>query len=138
MDNECLVLQEEEREALLSIYDGDEAFKQLSPTIYQYKYGEDGDHKSFLLEVEWHNKYPNEAPIINLDMFYNKHIVSSVKQNIKDQISKEADHYLGESMTFTLIEFLKDFAVDLVADQPEKEVIENIIKLKMMTKLQKK
>lgn len=37
MDEECSVLQEEEREALLSIYDGDEAFKQVSPTIYQYK-----------------------------------------------------------------------------------------------------
>lgn len=37
MDEECSVLQEEEREALLSIYDGDEAFKQVSPTVYQYK-----------------------------------------------------------------------------------------------------
>lgn len=32
-------LQEEEREVLLSIYDGDAAFKQLSPTTYQYKVG---------------------------------------------------------------------------------------------------
>jgi len=40
MDEECSVLQEEEREALLSIYDGDEAFKQLSPTVYQYKVNE--------------------------------------------------------------------------------------------------
>lgn len=55
--------------------------------------------------------------------------VNSVKQNIKDKIAKEADHYLGESMTFTLFEFLKDFAVDLVADQPDKEVIESITKL---------
>lgn len=37
MAEECLVLQEEEREALLSIYDGDEAFKEVSPIIYQYK-----------------------------------------------------------------------------------------------------
>lgn len=37
MDEECSVLQEEEREALLSIYDGDEAFRQVSPTVYQYK-----------------------------------------------------------------------------------------------------
>lgn len=29
--------QDEEREALLSIYDGDGAFKQLSPTVFQYK-----------------------------------------------------------------------------------------------------
>jgi hypothetical protein len=37
MAEECLILQEEEREALLSIYDGDEAFKDVSPTVYQYK-----------------------------------------------------------------------------------------------------
>lgn len=55
--------------------------------------------------------------------------VSLVKQNIREKVSKEANHYLGESMTFTLFEFLKDFAVDLVADQPEKEVIESITKL---------
>lgn len=60
----------------------------------------------------------------------NKHFrVSTVKQNIKDKISKEADHYLGESMTFTLFEFLKDFAEEIVADQPDKEVIESITKL---------
>lgn len=55
--------------------------------------------------------------------------VNSVKQNIKDKITKEANHYLGESMTFTLFEFLKDFAVDLIADQPEKEIIESVTKL---------
>lgn len=55
--------------------------------------------------------------------------VSSVKQNIREKVSKEANHYLGESMTFTLFEFLKDFAIDLVANQPEKEVIESITKL---------
>lgn len=37
MSEDCLTLQEEEREALLSIYDGDEAFKEVSPTVYQYK-----------------------------------------------------------------------------------------------------
>lgn len=29
-------LQSEEREVLLSIYDGDPLFKQLSPTVFQY------------------------------------------------------------------------------------------------------
>lgn len=29
--------QEEEREVLASIYDGDNNFKQLTPTTYQYK-----------------------------------------------------------------------------------------------------
>ncbi|XP_050546736.1 RWD domain-containing protein 4 [Daktulosphaira vitifoliae] len=129
MSEDCSTLQEEEREALLSIYDGDESFKEVSPTVYQYKYGEDGDNKSFLLEVEWHCNYPTEAPKINLDTFYNRHIVNSVKQNIKDRIVIEANHYLGESMTFTLFEFLKDLAEELTADQPTKEVIESMTKL---------
>lgn len=30
-------LQDEEREVLLSIYEGDEAFKELSADTYQYK-----------------------------------------------------------------------------------------------------
>lgn len=30
-------IQDEEREALLSIYEGDEAFKQVAPTVFQYK-----------------------------------------------------------------------------------------------------
>lgn len=38
------------------------------------QYGDDGENKSFLLEVEWHNNYPTEAPKINLDIFYNKHM----------------------------------------------------------------
>lgn len=63
-------------------------------------------------------------------LMLNKHFrVSSVKENIKEKISKEADHYLGESMTFTLFEFLKDFAEELIADQPDKEVAESITKL---------
>jgi len=32
-------------------------------------------------------------------------------------------------MTFTLFEFLKDFAEELVADQPDKEITESITKL---------
>jgi len=63
-------------------------------------------------------------------LIWNKNFrVSSVKEIIKDKISKEADHYLGESMTFTLFEFLKDFAEELVANQPDKEVTESITKL---------
>lgn len=62
-------------------------------------------------------------------IWYKHFRVSSVKEIIKDKISKEADHYLGESMTFTLFEFLKDFAEELVANQPDKEVTESITKL---------
>lgn len=30
-------MQDDEREALISIYEGDDAFKQVNPTTYQYK-----------------------------------------------------------------------------------------------------
>ncbi|KAJ8967310.1 hypothetical protein NQ317_013779 [Molorchus minor] len=42
-------LQEEEREVLSSIYDGDESFKQISPSVFQYKYGETDTARSFYL-----------------------------------------------------------------------------------------
>lgn len=67
-------LQEEEKEVLLSIYDGDSRFKAISPTTYQYKYGEDNEPKSFLLEIAWTAEYPLEKPTINMNTFYNKHL----------------------------------------------------------------
>lgn len=37
MSSELKEQQDEEREALVSIYDGDNAFKQINPTTFQYK-----------------------------------------------------------------------------------------------------
>ncbi|KAJ8944047.1 hypothetical protein NQ318_016245 [Aromia moschata] len=99
-------LQEEEREVLSSIYDGDEFYKQISPTVFQYKYGEPETIKSFMLEIKWHDKYPNELPIISMDTFYNKHIT-------------EAEQYLGMSMTYSLFEFVKEKFDELIEEQPE-------------------
>ncbi|XP_011340580.1 RWD domain-containing protein 4 isoform X3 [Ooceraea biroi] len=85
-------LQEEEREVLSSIYDGDPAFKQLTPTTFQYKYGEDNDVKSFLLEISWGATYPTEKPTINMNTFYNKHIVQeSVQEHYADLVSMQPD-----------------------------------------------
>lgn len=39
MSGECKELQDEEREALASIYEGDDMFKQINPTTFQYKVG---------------------------------------------------------------------------------------------------
>lgn len=87
-------MQDDEREALISIYEGDSAFKQVNPTTYQYKviqqntkylksckkyypffqYGEENDQKSFLVELTWGAEYPNVLPTINVDMFYNRNL----------------------------------------------------------------
>ncbi|CAH1104272.1 unnamed protein product [Psylliodes chrysocephalus] len=114
-----LELQEEEREALLSIYDGDELFKQIDNCSYQYKYGENDSNKSFVLEIKWVEKYPNEVPVMNMDTFYNKHIVASLKQKIIDILTSEAEQYLGMSMTYSLFEFLKEKFEDLIEEQPD-------------------
>lgn len=37
MSEEIKQLQDDEREALVSIYEGDDAFKQINPTTFQYK-----------------------------------------------------------------------------------------------------
>ncbi|KAG5884355.1 hypothetical protein JTB14_030794 [Gonioctena quinquepunctata] len=122
-------LQEEEREVLLSIYDGDECFKEIDSTTYQYKFGENDTIKSFVLEVKWGTDYPNELPIINLDTFYNKHIIQALKKKIIDIVSTEAEQYLGMSMTYSLFEFVKEKFEELIneqPDQPEKLEVEKL------------
>lgn len=37
MSSEVKEQQDEELEALVSIYEGDDAFKQINPTTFQYK-----------------------------------------------------------------------------------------------------
>ncbi|XP_014478458.1 PREDICTED: RWD domain-containing protein 4 [Dinoponera quadriceps] len=112
-------LQEEEREVLSSIYDGDPAFKQLTPTTFQYKYGQDNDLKSFLLEISWSATYPTEKPAINMDTFYNKHIVQEVKDKVVSLVEAEAEQWLGSAMTYTLFQSVQEHYADLISVQPD-------------------
>ncbi|XP_063974079.1 RWD domain-containing protein 4 [Diachasmimorpha longicaudata] len=112
-------LQEEEREVLLSIYEGDNAFKQLTSTTYQYKYGDDNDPRSFLVEITWNEKYPTEKPTVNMETFYNKHIIPSVKSKIVSHINAEAEQWLGCAMTYTLFQSVQEHLSELIEDQPE-------------------
>ncbi|XP_065351592.1 RWD domain-containing protein 4 [Cloeon dipterum] len=111
--------QDDEREVLLSIYEGDPLFKQLSPKVFQYKYGEDNTSQSFLLEITWGDNYPDEIPIINMDTFYNKHLIAEVRQHIVDEVSKEAANNIGMGMTYTLFEWVKERLDELVSAQPD-------------------
>ncbi|XP_044753794.1 RWD domain-containing protein 4 [Coccinella septempunctata] len=113
-------LQDEEREVLQSIYDGDQQFKEISSKIFQYKYGENESIKSFLLEIEWTENYPEELPKINLDAFYNKHVTPSVKEKIKDLVIEQGNQFLGMSMTYSLFEAVKEKFEELIQEQPDK------------------
>lgn len=111
-------LQEEELEVLKSIYDGDARFKALSDTVFQYKYGEDGSSKSFIVEVSWSPTYPEELPTINMDTFYNSHVAAPVKDAVRTGVLQQAEEMLGMSMTFSLLEWVKDNLDSLLAAQP--------------------
>ncbi|XP_045473546.1 RWD domain-containing protein 4 [Harmonia axyridis] len=113
-------LQDEEREVLQSIYDGDTQFKEVSPKIFHYKYGENESIKSFLLEIEWTENYPEELPKINLDTFYNKHVVPCVKEKIRELVIEQGTQFLGMSMTYSLFEAVKEKFEELIVVQPDK------------------
>ncbi|XP_078418041.1 RWD domain-containing protein 4 isoform X2 [Cetorhinus maximus] len=97
-----------ELEALRSIYEGDECFKELSPVSFQYRVGNLGDPKAFLLEISWPEMYPELPPNISLNAFFNNSISSSVKQNILAKLHEQVEANLGTAMVYTLFEWAKE------------------------------
>ncbi|KAM4780527.1 RWD domain-containing protein 4 isoform 1-T1 [Cyanocitta cristata] len=110
--------QEMELEALRSIYEGDLCFRELSPVSFQYRIGESGDPKAFLIEVSWPETYPQTAPVISMDAFFNNTISSAIKQSILDKLMVEVEANLGTAMTYTLFEYAKDNKEVFMENQP--------------------
>ena len=98
--------QEEELEVLRAIYEEDELFSELNATTFQYRFGELGEKKSFLLEVQWPELYPECLPHINLNAFYNRHISSELKGIIINRITDEIAENVGLAMTFTIFSWV--------------------------------
>ncbi|KAK7083266.1 RWD [Halocaridina rubra] len=118
---------QEEREVLQSIYEGDTSYSMIDDTTFQYKYGETGDNRSFLVEIRWGPEYPDVVPTINLDLFYNKHILSSVKEKLCSALLEQAEANIGMSMTFTLFEWLKEAKDEILEDQPAESSVNNSV-----------
>ncbi|OCT96917.1 RWD domain-containing protein 4 isoform X2 [Xenopus laevis] len=106
--------QEMELEALRSIYEGDDCFKELGPTSFQYRVGENGDPKAFLIEMSWPETYPDGPPTISMNAFFNNQISPAVKQSILNKFKEQVDANLGTAMTYTLFEFAKDNKEELM------------------------
>ncbi|XP_060810075.1 RWD domain-containing protein 4-like [Amyelois transitella] len=59
----------------------------------------------------------------NVDIFYNQHLLPSVKEKILSVVSNEAEQWLGCAMTYTLFEALKEKASEILAEQTEEAVV---------------
>ncbi|XP_058481160.1 RWD domain-containing protein 4 [Solea solea] len=100
--------QEMELEALLSIYEGDECFKEISPVSFQFRIGDLEDKKAFILDVAWPETYPETAPQISLDAFFNNRISADTKQLILSKLEEQVEANLGTAMMYTLFEWAKE------------------------------
>ena len=115
----CEEDQEEEREVLRSIYESDKNFIEINPTTFQYKFGEEGHYKSFLLEISWPADYPTCLPNIGLNAFYNRHISSTVKESVTGRIKEQCEMCVGSAMTFSIFDWTKEHEEELMTEQQE-------------------
>ncbi|GMT33657.1 hypothetical protein PFISCL1PPCAC_24954 [Pristionchus fissidentatus] len=111
--------QDTEWEVLLSIYEGDEAFKKVSDARLQYRV--DGV-KPFVIEIDWPEDYPNVPPRIGLDVFFNSYICEADRIVVRDALMRVAEENQGMAVSFTLIEWAKEHADELTAQFTEKKV----------------
>ncbi|XP_034021146.1 RWD domain-containing protein 4 [Thalassophryne amazonica] len=100
--------QEMELEALRSIYEGDECFKETSPVSFQFRVGQLDDSKAFILDFTWPETYPDTAPHISMDAFFNNRIAPETKQLILSKLEEQVEANLGTAMMYTLFEWAKE------------------------------
>ncbi|XP_061565742.1 RWD domain-containing protein 4 [Cololabis saira] len=100
--------QEMELEALRSIYEGDEGFKEISPVSFQFRIGDLEDTKAFILDITWPELYPETAPNISLEAFFNNRISAETKRVILLKLEEQVEANLGTAMMFTLFEWAKE------------------------------
>eukprot|EP00794_Sanderia_malayensis_P013846 gene13846-15294_t len=138
--------QAEEREVLQSIFEGDLSFKEISPTCYQYKVtgdsqNESENHKAFILEITWPTDYPQELPGISLDTFFNKHLPSDLKNEIKVKILEQAEEMRDSAMTYSLFDWIRENSEEFINKIPDsvlKESEENTKCEKLIAKPKEK
>ncbi|XP_032355064.1 RWD domain-containing protein 4 isoform X1 [Etheostoma spectabile] len=100
--------QEMELEALRSIYEGDECFKEISLVSFQFRIGDIDDSKAFMLDVTWPETYPETAPQMSLDAFFNNRFSAETKQLILTKLEEQVEANLGTAMMYTLFEWAKE------------------------------
>ncbi|KAJ0055744.1 hypothetical protein NL108_011339, partial [Boleophthalmus pectinirostris] len=66
------------------------------------------DSKAFILDVSWPDTYPETAPQMSLDAFFNNKISPETKQYILSKLEEQVEANLGTAMMYTLFEWAKE------------------------------
>ena len=80
----------------------------MSDTKFQYRFGDDGSYKSFVVEIEWMEDYPHQSPTINLNVFYNQHVPENFKTTLYNKLVNVAEHEMGNPVTYILFEHIRE------------------------------
>lgn len=67
----------------------------------------------------WGTEYPNHVPEISLETFYNRHLLTSVKDLIVEELLTQANDLVGMSMTYSLFELAEEKGEMWLQRQPE-------------------
>eukprot|EP01086_Lenisia_limosa_P018102 TRINITY_DN9701_c0_g1_i1.p1 TRINITY_DN9701_c0_g1~~TRINITY_DN9701_c0_g1_i1.p1 ORF type:complete len:202 (+),score=59.48 TRINITY_DN9701_c0_g1_i1:134-739(+) len=125
---EALELQEEEVEALESIWGIDGIYTADSNTSYQVKIApideDDVDYSDTNSKVFWlllgvtiPEMYPFEPPVLNLDAFQNNRLSPHRKKHILNFLMEQcSEDMLGMPMMFTIVEALRCDFQEIVYD----------------------
>jgi predicted RND superfamily exporter protein len=70
--------------------------------------GEQGEPNAYLVEVKWTENYPEDLPEISMDSFFNSHMSPSSKSAIIGSIKNELQDLIGNPMTYTIFEYIRD------------------------------
>ena len=82
--------------------------------------------KSYVDQIVWGPDYPNSVPEISLDTFYNRHLVTSVKELIVEELLTQANDLVGMSMTYSLFELAEEKGEMWLQRQPEVAVVNQV------------
>jgi len=116
--------QEEEAEVLDAIYGQDSNFTAISEIKFQYKFGEDGDAHSFVLDIQWPEDYPEALPKFGLDAFYNNLLPTPLKTYLLKAIREESEKLIGTAQTYGILEFIRESLDTLFVMAEEQQLLE--------------
>lgn len=110
--------------ALISSIDISETEYRISIALEVADEAEDAEPPAILLQVKYPEKYPDQAPVLELlappnAPAYPFFSVASDKESLLDGLTETIEDNMGMAMIFTLVSTLKDNAEQLIASRQQ-------------------